>query len=263
MRKYFGFIIILLINFLHAQIIEIKNIKETQSHVRDYQLIIFDIDNTILEPVQILGNDEWFHDRLKKNQMDCCDNEKALNKTLIEWYEILSITKVKLIEKDIKSLIENLQNNKIKIMALTSRNMDFAFASINQLDSLGIDLSKSSPYEKKIFFENEVFFEKGILFTGGKNKGEALKVFLNKIKFFPESIAFIDDKLRHVLEVEDFCKENKIKFLGYRYGFLDEKNKNFNSEISSIQFKSFKKILSDEEAKKMIKSTNPHLKAGA
>lgn len=250
MKKLIFFI--LFCNFLFAEVIEIKNISET-SDLDKYHLVIFDLDNTILETAQLLGSDQWFYHRLKKYENDGLDSKNALDKTLLEWYEIQSITQVKLVEKDIKNLIENLQNRKIKVMGLTTRNVDFAFASIKQLDSLNINLCKTAPYLENLVFENGQIFKKGILFADGKNKGMALKYFFEKIGFFPKSIVFIDDKLKHVLEVEDFCKTYKIKFLGYRYGFLDEKIKNFNSQISNIQHNNLKNILSDEEAIKMLK----------
>ncbi len=249
MKKHIIFI--LFCNFLFAQVIEIKNISDTND-LDKYNLVIFDLDNTILEPVQLLGSDQWFCNRLKKYENDGLDAKKALDKTLLEWYEIQSVTQVKLVENEIKNLIENLQNKKIKIMGLTTRNVDFAFASIKQLDALDIDLCKTAPYKKNLFFENGLVFKKGILFADGKNKGMVLKCFFKKIGFFPKSIVFIDDKLKHVLDVEDFCKTYKIKFLGYRYGFLDEKIKNFDSKICNIQLNTFKSILSDDEAIKML-----------
>lgn len=69
---------------------------------------------------------------------------------------------------------------------------------------------------------------------------------------FPNLLFFFDDKLKQILAVEEFCTSYKIKFLGYRYGYLDEKIKNTNFEVANIEQKNFKDILSDSEASSMI-----------
>ena len=150
-----------------------------------------------------------------------------------------------------KDLIDELQNKNICVLGLTTRNIDFVFCAIKQLDSLNIDFQKTSPLKKTIYFEEAILYRKGILFANGANKGQVLDKFFKKIKFFPKSIVYFDDKLKYIKEVEKFCENYKIPYLGFRYGFLDEKIKNFDSKIADIQHKHFK-ILSDEEAKKML-----------
>lgn len=83
-----------------------------------------------------------------------------------------------------------MQNKKIKIIGLTTRGTESAFSSLKQLDTLEIDLSKTAPYKKNLFFENGIMFKKGILFADGNNKGKALKSFFSKIGYFPKSIVF-------------------------------------------------------------------------
>lgn len=251
MKKYF-ILIFLFCSFLFAEVIDIKTLSEVSDDINQYELIIFDIDNTIVEPLQLFGSDEWFYYTLSKYQKEGFDYKKALDKTLFDWYEIQSVTKVKFVEDKMKVFIQNLQDKKIKLIGLTTRGSDLAFSSIKQLDSLNVDLSQTSPYNQKLFFENGIIYKKGILFADGKNKGEVLNCFFKKVGFFPKSIVFFDDKLKHVLEVENFCKSNNIKFMGYRYGFLDEKVKNFNYEICRIEQQNFIHVLSDEEALKLL-----------
>jgi len=170
----------------------------------------------------------------------------------LELYEIQTITKVKLVEKDVKKIIKHLQNKNVLVIGLTSRQLYLSCSALKQLDSLDIDLSITAPYKDDLFFENGVLFNKGILFASGKNKGEVLSQFFKKIDFLPKSVIFIDDKLKHLNEIENFCKDAGIKFLGFRYGALDEKIRNFDNQIANIQHKYFQNILSDEDAKKML-----------
>jgi len=252
MKKIFFLIFLFLHTLAFAQVVEIKKIKQIAPHLKKYHLIIFDLDNTIMEPAQLLGSDQWFFHRMQKHESDGFDIKKALDKTLLEWYEIQAITKVKLVEKDVKKIIRHLQNKNVLVMGLTTRDLHFSYSAMKQLDSLDIDLSKTAPYKENLYFDNGVLFNKGILFASGKNKGDVLKQFLNKIEFLPKSVIFIDDKLKHINEVDKFCREKEIKFLGFRYGALDEKIKNFDSQVANIQHKYFQSILSDEDAKRML-----------
>lgn len=251
MKKLF-FLVLFSFTSLFSQILEIKNIKEIKKHLNKYELIIFDLDNTIMEPIQQLGSDQWFYHQMKKHEMCGLDKSKALDATLKDWYEIQAITKVKFVEKDIKNILENLQKKNFIVMGLTTRGYSFSLAAIKQLDSLKVDLSKTAPIKENLYFENGVLYKKGILFAKGMDKGRVLDQFLKKINFIPKSVVFIDDKVKHLNEVDKFCENLKIKFLGLRYGYLDEKIKNFQVLICDRQHKNFKNILSDEEAKKMI-----------
>jgi len=250
--KKIAIFLIIIFNFCSAQIIDIKNIKETKKHLKKYDLVLFDLDNTIMEPVQQLASDQWFFHQMKSHEINGLDYKKALDQTLAQWYEVQAITKVKLVETDVKDLIEKLQNKNTLIMGLTTRGVELSLAAIKQLDSLGIDLLKTAPKKEKMYFETGSFYNKGILFTNGINKGKVLENFFKKIDFYPKSIVFIDDKLHHLNEVKNFCSNSNIKFLGFRYGYLDEKVNNFDKTISDIQYKNLKNIISDKAAKNMI-----------
>ncbi len=251
MRKFL--FLLLFFGYLQAQIIDIKNINEIKkTKINKETLIVFDLDNTIMRPKQSLGSDQWFYNRLEAYQGKGFDYNEAKEKTLTDFYEIQAITKVQLVEEDVRKIIGNLQKDNYLVVGLTARDPDFSLAALKQLNSLDVDLSKTAPYKKRIFFENGSSFRKGILFAFGQDKGKILSSFFEKINFKPKSIIFIDDKLSHVKEMENFCKSSKIKFIGYRYGYLDDNVKEFNAEIANIQQKYLTTILSDEEALKMV-----------
>ena len=107
---------------------------------------------------------------IEKNGLDF---KESLERTLHEWYEIQAITKVKLVEKDIKNLIENLQKDNIAIIGLTTRDVDFSLAALKQLKSLDISLDKSAPHKQNIYFENGILYKNGILFA---NRSEERRV---------------------------------------------------------------------------------------
>lgn len=250
MKKYIVFFI-LYSTFLFPQIFEIKNISEIEKYITKDSLVIFDLDNTIIEPAQVLGSDQWFCYQLKEYEKE--SKSQALKKTLNKWFDIQYLTKAKLVEDKALYLINKIQKEGILLMALTTRNEAIASAAIRQLDSLGINFQKNSPSQDNFYLENDILFKKGIVFASGKDKGSVLGKFLKKINFSPKSIIFVDDKKKNITEIDAFCKLNKINYLGFRYGYLDEKIKKYNPKIADIQYQKLNiSILSDEKALKFL-----------
>ncbi|MBI5346558.1 MAG: DUF2608 domain-containing protein [Chlamydiae bacterium] len=238
--------------YIQADVFEIRNIKEIQSYLLEEEtLVVLDLDNTVIEPVQSLGSVQWFCNRIKEFQNKGFTREKAFELAYPEWFAVQAITKVKPVEKDTAQFIQSLQKN-FKVLALTSRGPDLIFPTVRQLNSINIDLSSTFPHLKEIVFEseNETIFKNGILFANRLNKGIILYQFLKLINYFPKVIVFIDDCEKHVKEVEQAFFRTNVSFVGLRYGFLDDKVKNFDKVTADLQFANFGKILSDEEVKK-------------
>lgn len=242
---------------LSARIIEAKNMRELLSYLEPGTLIIFDIDNTLIEPTQELGNDQWFHYRLKSQTDNGMKPETALKHVVAEWHAIQAVTEVKFVEPETEVIIDDLQKKCWTIIGLTTRALGISDTTIEQLASLDINLSVTAPYKEDVFFYNglPVLYRKGILFTGGSNKGKALEKFLHAIRYSPKNIVFINDKEAQLTEVDEIWKKKKGTFFtGLRYGYLDEKVKLFQPEVAEIQHQFFGRILTDSEAKALIEN---------
>jgi hypothetical protein len=57
----------------------------------------------------------------------------------------------------------------------------------------------------------------GIILTALKSKGEVLELALAKTKSKFKKIIFIDDQMKYLREVEKFCNEKGLDFLGIHY----------------------------------------------
>jgi Protein of unknown function (DUF2608) len=235
---------------LQAEIIEADSIHDIRHHIDPETLVIFDIDNTLMEPSQTLGSDQWFYHRIESFKAKGMDQQSALEKSLSEWMSVQSITKVKVVEEGTVELIKRLQNEGYTVMGLTTRGLGLSTRTIFQLDSLNINLTTTAPTHEEVFFMNNhgVLFRGGILFTAGTHKGVALAKFLHLIEKAPDNIVFINDKWSNIREVEVICEKYQVPFIGLRYSYVDEKVANFNQEVADLQWDSFGKILSDEEA---------------
>lgn len=254
----FKLLLLLTLSFsiLSSKIIEINNIDEIKPFLNKKYLIVFDLDNTIMEPVQELGTDQWFCYYFQECIKQGLQKKEALQRALREWSAIQGFTQVKLVETQIRDIINDLQTKNITTMGMTTRDLSLCMCTLDQLRALEINLNKSAP-SKKEYYQNDdgsILFREGVLFTSGKHKGIALWNTLDNLSHKPNAIIFINDKRNNITPVEDECKRRGIEFLGFRYGYLDEKVANFNKHIANIQHKHFGKIISDEQAEKLVKN---------
>jgi hypothetical protein len=240
---------------LGAKIVNIRSINEAKPYLNKGYLIVFDLDNTIMEPIQELGTDQWFYYYFNKCKNEGLTNDAALYKSLREWSAIQGFTKMQLVESEIKSIIDNLQDQGQTTMGMTTRDLSLCLCTLDQLRVLGVDLNKTAPSKKETYSNHEgsILFRKGVLFTSGTHKGRALLLTLDKLKYKPKGILFINDKKCNIEPVEEECALRGIEFLGLRYGFLDEKVAKFDRNIADIQHKNFGTILSDTKAKELLK----------
>jgi hypothetical protein len=250
--KYFLFLFLALT--LSAEIVQIKHIEECKNHVQPGMLLVFDVDNTLMETAQLLGSDQWFSYRIQENINRGLADQEALAITLAEWVAIQNNTQVKPAEPSTAGFIQSLQNNGWAVMGLTTRGIELSTRTREQLQSIGIDFAKASPAKQDIGFKNipGAVYRKGVLFSTGTSKGSLLFQFFKETGYLPKKILFVDDKEKYLRDVERCCNERGIPFIGLRYGFLDEKVKNLRPELAAVQLKRFGCLISDEEAEAQL-----------
>jgi hypothetical protein len=240
-----------------AEVIETQHFKEIQNHLSSDTLILLDIDDTLLIPVQMLGCDEWFQCRLEFHQSQGLSKNDSLEKSLAEWEAVRHLTKMEIVEPGSEAVVAALQKQNYKVMGFTTQGLALATRTCQQLNEAGIDLACSAPSSCDHYLtvgEHGVLFRGGILFTSGSHKGKALFGFLDQLGYFPKRIVFINDKASHLRSVEETAQERGIEFIGLRYAYSDAKKAAFDKKIAAYQFSysTFTHLVSDEEAKKAL-----------
>lgn len=243
-----------------ADIFETPHFDEIQQYVNPNTLVIVDIDDTLLIPVQTLGTDVWFCSRLSHHSKTQSDYALALDRALAEWEAVRHLTNVKIVEEGTQTILRHMQSQGVVIMGLTTQGLALATRTHMQLKSLGIELSLTPPSQDDFYFINGphgVLYSHGILFTAGTSKGTALVKLLDQMNFHPDRVVFINDKLSHLKDLEKSVVMRNIEFIGLRYSFSDDRVANYSQEIADIQWdqSSFGRILSDSEAASLLNCT--------
>lgn len=256
---YMHFTAILLVSALSlfGEIRETYHFRDILKVIQEGDLVVLDIDDTLMVPVQSLGCDVWFRSRLKHWEAVGQSPKEALEKALAEWEGIRHLTKMELVEPDIADVVKKMQDDKYAVIALSTQGLALTTRTYQQLKELGVDMALAAPRKTDDYFINGnegVLYRKGILSTAGTCKGDALKTWIQRAELpIPKRIVFINDKLSHVKDVEKYTTHDKIDYLGLRYSFSDARVNAFDLRVAELQFEPFKHIMSDEEAKKHVK----------
>ena len=217
-----------------AEVREIKSMKEILKEVDSQTLLVFDLDNTLMEPLQSLGSDQWYYYIIKKyKEVDKLSDQEAYDKADKVWNQTQWLIQVKAVENLTPELIRQLQKKKIKMMGLTARTYDISDITLKQLSSIGIHLGHSvSSQDMSFQLVDMAHFKDGIVFQGEHNsKGAVFVEFLKKLNLKPKKVVFVDDKQKHVNSMEKALGEAKIKYIGFRYGSADKRVEKFNKDF--------------------------------
>ncbi len=228
---------------------ECSSIQDVIGEVRPGTLVVFDIDNTILRPAQVLGSDEWFHYYLMKMKLEMADQSQAFIQAVDLLHSIYFVTQVKAMEECTADVLHSLQNKGVTMMGLTSRSPPVANISIRHLKSLGIDMNLTAPTHAcfSLIDIPETLFFQGVLFTNGKSKKNALSAFFKQISWKPKKIVFIDDR-RKYLEEANAYEDEGLEFVGLRYNLADAYVNTLDPQICEIELQSFLSLMSDRAA---------------
>ena len=239
---------------LNAEIIEIQKIEEILPFVDDKTLVVLDIDDTLMVPAQMLGGDCWFRYTLKRYLESGFEFEEALSEILPIYVEIQNKLEVLPVEANTASVVHRLQEKADRVIGLTTRSNILLYRTIEQLNSLGIHLNKTALFDLKsgLATDYSLYYIDGILSTEARHKGEALSNLCARYGYFPEKIIFVNDKLKFVLDVEETFINRDVIYYGFRYAGSDEISDSWSPELSNVQKKYFNKILSDEDASKIL-----------
>ncbi len=255
--NHFAIAAFLAANIAQAKIVDAPTTADALAHVNKDTLLIFDLDNTVIMPTQMLGGEEWFDARVTHLVTHGTKQADAIKQALTEWNAIQTATDVVAVEADAPRLIALHQQAGTKTMGLTARPADLMAVTHKQMAKIKIQLGKSTissaPFTVK--GRDDAPFDTGIVFVGTSNKkGDILAKVLDKLALKPKKIVFVDNKLHHVQDVETALAGRGIEYVGCHLRASDAKIAAFDPEIAAVQFEYFKSILSNDAAAALIKA---------
>lgn len=199
-------------------------------------LVLFDLDNTLIEPTEEVGSDQWFSGAViyakNKKKLQGLD---AVRKILPLYYKLQDTVVLKPVEKITVDVIKRLKEKHI-VMGLTARSVPLVEQTTERLSKLGFSFSFDTHFFQKKLSVDSACLKNGILFCGNNDKGDALFELLNFLDIHPDRIIFIDDKYANVEKLNNQFQDKKyVNVIGIHYIFLKSKVDSFVLDEKSKQ----------------------------
>lgn len=237
MRNFcFTILITLCIFSCHAQIIQVNDMKEVSDYfntANSKTLAIFDVDMVLVQPSDPafqMANMKRFGSISKRIMKDVPVEKQMMFLSLMT----ISSEQV-LIDECTPQFLNSLIQRGIPTIALTA-NLTGSFGPIKNMEKwrienlkrLGIDFTKSAPYQQSLIFndlasyrDNYSTYRDGVLFVNGTtvSKGDAFLSFLKKTGFLPDKIIFIDDREDNLKSLEAAIQklDHPIEYQGLHF----------------------------------------------
>lgn len=218
---------------IQALIIESPSLEILKHISLKNALLVWDVDNTLIEPKSAEGSDQWFCALMDRELKAGVAYKTALAKWLPVYNDAQRKATVSMVEPTTDELIKKFQSDKVPMIALTYRSDELNEVIVKQLSSVGIDLSVTAPTKETFEVKHEesqakpTCFYKGVMLCNGNDKGQILKLLLKKLNYIPELVVCVDDKMKYLVSIQNALEELSIKFVGIRYSYLDEKIRSF------------------------------------
>jgi len=219
-----------------------KYMKQNDDNI----LVIFDIDDTLLESSSFFGGDTWYNwqrgrpiEHVNRGIESIADKDKirCIFKKLGVFYEL---GQQKPTQVDAADIVSRLQA-KYDVLALTSRSPGYRPGTERELKRAHIDFSTSHllPGVQTIAFDFDdngrsarVSYENGIAMTSGSNKGLLLQDLLGKLNKSYSAIFFIDDGKRNIDNMQAAWQNNKTFVDIYHYVGVDKTISDSDMQLS-------------------------------
>ncbi len=228
-----------------AKIIETTEITEISSSIEESTLVLFDLDDTLMNSVISLNSGKWIKFYWQAAPLFF---PNPLLESLIEF--INEHVPVKPLDSSAPRWIQELQKKEGVIpLAMTARSLAHSpdrNITAQQLREIGIDFSQSSFPSS---FASYPSFQEGIIFTSGEIKGDHLIKLLKTVHFWPKKVIFLDDKLYQVQSVDKAMEEAGICCDCFWYRRAEHEE--FDPLLALIQLHHLlnkREVLSDEYA---------------
>ena len=200
-------------------------------------LVVFDIDDTLLESNSFIGSDTWYNWQRGRDiekveggttRIDKNDQYSCLFSKLGVLYEIGVYHAT---EDDAASIVAQLQE-KFDVVALTSRSPDYRAGTERELARANFEFARSHllPQSHSLAYDlndgsstRPVSYEDGIIMSTGLNKGVVLEDILQRLGRTYTTIFFIDDSKINISNMSDVWTEKDTLMVTFHYTGVEKK----------------------------------------
>ncbi|MGX5174902.1 DUF2608 domain-containing protein [Aliikangiella sp. IMCC44653] len=219
----------------------VKDLKKMQQAIvqdnakPETTLVIFDIDDTLLEAKDFVGSGKWYNWQ-RGREVTSPDGQTFTSQPSERFYcifrtlgSLFEFGSTELTQSDIPQVLDSV--SQFDNLILTARTTKFRAPTERELSKHHIDFSSKHLLENNqtlIFNFNdgrrtaEVTYRNGIVMASGLNKGLVLKEILEQADKNYQHIYFIDDSRRNIDDMAAAWKTDSTQLSIFHYTKVDQ-----------------------------------------
>jgi hypothetical protein len=173
-------------------------------------IVFWDLDHTLIEPVLYEGSDPWFQ------SLWSLASDQATKNNVIELYnKVQERAEVRLTDPELLKLWSDWTQQKLLMFGLTARGTVLDSVTERQLKDVGLKFKYDGAY---LIDEHYDCFRNQILFASGASKGATLRNFLlQHPELMNKKIIFIDDSSHNIQSVDEALQRLGLDYEVYHY----------------------------------------------
>lgn len=258
MKVLFAIFLIFSSSHLFSKVQEISRIREILPEVSSDSIVLFDIDETLIETPIMLGGKGWR--RYVKNLLKMTKSEEEVTEIHDKiTYFIAKHVPYIAIEEDSCLCWNELQKTQIPVFCFTARgkhhwydmpSSDGEELAVRHLKQAGFDLSLWSSHVDDALLLHSSYAQRVFFAYPIEDKGDLVLSLFAQAQSRPSKVVFIDDKMENVLSVDRAFEQLGIPAICFCYRHIDL-HRSFDPMIANIQLEKLffeDTILSDKEA---------------
>ncbi|MFT5451111.1 MAG: hypothetical protein ACI9N9_000593 [Enterobacterales bacterium] len=234
-------------------------------------LVIFDIDDTLLDAVNFVGSNKWYDWQRGREVLDTKGNTITVQKQDIYYCmfstlgTLFDLGTSKLTQPDTAQIINDIDSH--DLMLLTARTYNFRRATERELNINGLDFTAKHLLKNQQSLDfslndknrtDRVTYQNGLVMSSGLNKGMVLKEILSKVNKTYKTIYFIDDSRKNITNMTKEWKDSATSFYIFHYTKTDKsisKEEIAQSNQSKQLFDGFLKTAYPDRSEAFVNST--------
>lgn len=209
-----------------ADYFTLSSFAAAEKYITADTLVILDLDHTIFEGVNNdYGHGNWFYDRVNKGMRNGLSKKEAIEKFYAHWLLSQRRTAVKPVEPTVLPFIKSLQEKKIPVIGLTSRQTKIAHITLAQLKSLNVNFGTvlKDDARDKGFLDATLVKESVIFCSDYNDKGRVLLKYLTEQGIHSKRIVFIDDEVGNLLSVKKAYAHSSTEVIALHYPVVEQR----------------------------------------
>lgn len=209
---------------IFPKIYEIDSLRTIEAYIGSdaKELVLFDIDDTLIRGIKEEATHQWFCKNMEKLLKSGLSPTEAKKVILPTYIAAQRVTRVQLIDEDLPAILNRLRLKNVSIAVITLRGQKLLIdATFRQFADVGISFCNESQQWQRSFkfapLTGDTYYRDGILFCDGNNKAKVLKIFFDTIDYHPTHIVYVDDDRKNIESIEQLAHELQIRFDGFYF----------------------------------------------